>query len=510
MSKKFLTDFLDNEYWYGGIVSEGDIFPLSAKDTWSYDLSINNTANQISSIFLSTKGRVISSKSGFFIEFQQGKIFIDKDICEINLHQATEPTLKGAYVLAKNKYFPFTNKQIPEEMYTTAQFNTWIQLLYNQNEQDILAYAKEIIQQGYKPGILMIDDGWNPYYGKWTFDQAKFTNPKQMIDILHKQGFKIMLWICPHISPDSEVYRELANKNYLVKNADGKIAVREWWNGHSALLDMSNPDTQNWIKMQLDNLINNFGVDGFKFDAGDARFYYPDDITFGNVSPNEQSYLWAKFAEQYDYNELRASMNNSGNCLVQRLADKDHRWEKGGIASLIPHHLIQSLFGYPYNCPDMIGGGEYLNFLENKHRLDAELFVRHAQISCLMPLMQYSAAPWKFLPSKYNEACFNAYKIRQQFIDEIKHLFKQTALTGMPITTPLEFYFPNQNLHTVKQAFMLGNKILVIPITQKGITTQNIILPQGKWQSIDGKIIEGGQEISVDVNLNTILIYKLI
>ena len=54
-----------------------------------------------------------------------------------------------------------------------------------------------------------------------------------------------------------------------------------------------------------------------------------------------------------------------------------------------------------YTCPDMIGGGEYLNFLENSSNLDEELFVRYAQCAALMPMMQFSAAPWRVL-SKEN------------------------------------------------------------------------------------------------------------
>lgn len=509
MKKIFLTDFLDDEYWYGGIVSQGDNFPLNKESIWSFDLSINETVNQATSVYLSTQGRIIGSKCGFGISFEQGKIFID-NMDNVELLQAKENTLQSAYKLAKDKYFPYNTKMMPEEMYNAPQFNTWIQLLYNQNQEDILSYADEILSQGYKPGILMIDDGWSPYYGNWTFDKAKFADAKNMIEILHKKGFKIMLWICPHISPDSLIYRQLANLGYLVKNADDTVAIREWWNGYSAILDMSNPKTKAWIKEQLDYLVNEYGVDGFKFDAGDARFYHDDDITYGSVTPNEQSYLWANFAQEYEFNELRAAMNNGGERLAQRLADKDHRWGKGGIESLIPHHLIQSLFGYAYNCPDMIGGGEYLNFLSNKGKLDPELFVRHAQISCLMPMMQFSAAPWRFLPEEYNKACYKATKVRETFLSDIKFLYEQTAKEGLPITTPIEFYYPHEGLQDEKQAFLLGKNILVVPITEKNVTTQQVSLPKGTWRDLTGAEYIGGQTIEVKVDLDTVLIYKLI
>ena len=65
---------------------------------------------------------------------------------------------------------------------------------------------------------------------------------------LHELGFTVMLWMCPFISPDSAVFRELSGRGYLVRNADGKVAIREWWNGHSAILDLTNAGAVEWSK----------------------------------------------------------------------------------------------------------------------------------------------------------------------------------------------------------------------------------------------------------------------
>lgn len=509
MGKQILTTFLPEEFWYGGIVNQGESFPLDAKSQAEFKLSQNMTVNQMQTIFLSTKGRVIAAKEGFDIFFEQGEILIDTNE-QVQLLQAKEATLKGAYFLAMQTYFPFSQSEIPQEMYTAPQFNTWIQLLYDQNQADILQYADDILEHGYQPGVLMIDDNWNPYYGNWTFRAEKFSDPKQMVKTLHQKGFKVMLWVCPHVSPDSELYRQLVKEDVFIKGHDGKVAIREWWNGYSAILDMSNPAAVAWIKAQLDNLVENYGIDGFKFDAGDAQFYRDDDVTYGNVSANDQSYLWAKFAQNYAFNELRASVNNGGMCLAQRLADKAHSWEVGGIASLIPHHLIQSLFGYPYNCPDMIGGGEYLNFLSQKHNLDEELFVRHAQISSLMPMMQYSAAPWRFLSQNAQELCLKAADLRAKYQATINALFKQTAKTGLPITAPLEFYFPNEGLANVTQQFMLGDKLMIAPVIYKDAHEIEVVLPTGKWQDDLGNTFEGGQTIKRSVDLTSVPVYELI
>ncbi len=154
------------------------------------------------------------------------------------------------------------------------QYNTWIELMYDQNEKDILKYAQDIINNGYPPGVLMIDDNWQEDYGTWKFSPRRFADPKGMINKLHEMGFQVMLWMCPFISPDSEVFRNLAKEGMLIlepqqtkeiswDNTQNKAAIIRWWNGSSACLDLSNPKTQKWFKGRLDYLVNEFGVDGF-------------------------------------------------------------------------------------------------------------------------------------------------------------------------------------------------------------------------------------------------------
>ncbi len=502
--------FLEDEVWYGGVVSEGVKFPLTATDSWSIDMSLNTTVNQITTALISNCGRVIGSKKGFQVSVNMGEITISSQKAQVKILESNDKTLRGAYHLAKETFFSFDNQLIPKAMYQNAQFNTWIQLLYDQNQTEIIQYAQDIIRNGYSPGVLMIDDGWSPYYGYWDFDRKKIPDPKKMIEELHALGFVVMLWVCPHITPDTVEFRDLAKKGYLVKDKTNKVAIREWWNGYSALLDMSHPDAWQWLKDEFDHLVERYGVDGFKFDAGDARFYKDSDITFQSSDANRQSHLWAKFGNQYEYNEMRVSVNNGGKRLVQRLADKDHSWGDNGIRGLIPNQMIQSLFGYPYGCPDMIGGGEYENFLSNYNNLDQELFVRHAQISCLMPMMQFSAAPWRFLDEEYQKECLDAAKIHEEFYLEINQAFQEAAQNGEPITKPLEFVFPDQGLWRVKQQFMLGEKILVAPVYEKETKNHEVILPKGRWQKIGGNIYEGGRSITVTGGLNNIPIFRFL
>ena len=360
--KSYIFKMYENEYWYGPVVNDGIKYPLKFNSKYEVDVYPNKSPNQVNTILLSNKGRYIWCDSGFVLKVYSGVIEILSEKSVPQLYEEGE-TLKEAFLHAANKFFKPNGKVPPKSFFTKPQYNTWIELLYDQREEKILEYANSIIENGMPEGIIMIDDGWSDYYGRWKFNGEKFKNPKGMINKLHELGFKVMLWTCPFITPDTQEFRYLRDRDCLVKNKDGSVSIKKWWNGYSAVLDLTNPEAVKWYLDKNDFLIEEYGVDGFKFDAGDASFYSNDDLTYKKIEANEHSKLWALLGVNYEFNEFRACFQCAGLPLVQRLADKNHRWGYNGVSSLIPNQLAQGILGYSYTCPDMIGGGEYLNFL---------------------------------------------------------------------------------------------------------------------------------------------------
>lgn len=485
---------LQGECWYGGYVHYGEKQPINEDDIIEMDLRSNVTPNQGVPFFISNQGRYLWSEEGFYIKFYKGEITVIGDAI---LKEGLQ-TLKNAYLDAKDNYFPFTNIGIDNALFTKPIYNSWIELTFNQNEADILKYAQDIIEHELLPGVLMIDDGWSDYYGRWSFNLEKFPRPEKMIKQLKRMGFKIMLWICPFITPDTLEYRQARDLNLLVKTPQGKPFICEWWNGYSAVLDMSNPEACEWLDKQLKQL-QQMGIDGFKFDAGDSIYYCEDNITYGKVSPNEQSRLWAKFGEKYKLNEYRVTFKAGGYSLLQRLCDKEHSWNENGIQSLIPNSLLQGITGHPFSCPDMIGGGEYLNFHDKKQgELDQELFNRHSEIACLMPAMQFSAAPWRILSAERFQNIKNSVKVRATYEEEILRLVESAKQTGEPIIRYMEYEFPHAGMERITDQFMLGENVLVAPIYQKEKDSRKVYIPKGSWLYQDEKItsIGGYQEFT--------------
>ncbi|GAI90449.1 unnamed protein product, partial [marine sediment metagenome] len=282
---------------WGGLSSVGHQTPYDAESIATHELWGDNKGNQAQPLLLSSKGRYVWSEQPMKYSFNKGQITVSTRVGQIVTGTAGK-NLRDAYNYSAKNFFP-SNGKIPEELlFTHPQYNTWIELMYDQNEADILKYAQSIIDNGYPPGVLMIDDNWQENYGIWEFSPRRFNDPKGMMKKLHDMGFQVMLWVCPFISPDSEVFRYLAEEGMLIldpqktqdilwANTKNKAAIIRWWNGASACLDLSNPKTQKWFKNRLDHLVNEYGVDGFKFDAGDARYYINDVVSFKSGSPND-------------------------------------------------------------------------------------------------------------------------------------------------------------------------------------------------------------------------------
>lgn len=499
----------ENEAVWGGHIKDGSLMPFAE----GFETSLEyNLSNQESPLLLTSEGQYVWSDAPFDFRVEKGKIVITKHHAPVKVEKAGN-TLKEAFKAASAAYFPADGNMPPQEFYRLPQYNTWIELMYDQNQEGVLNYAQGILDNGLPPGIIMIDDTWQEDYGKWYFHPGRFSDPKAMCDKLHQMGFKVMLWICPFVSMDQYlICREIMEgKGFLLTGAPSweeasEIYPVRWWNGTSAVLDFSNEAAVEWFEKQLRRLMDDYGVDGFKFDAGDFDFYPADALAKGgNVPAWEQCSLFVQLGMKYPYNELRAGWKNAGKPIVQRLHDKAHSWED--LQKLIPEMMAESLMGFSFCCPDMVGGGSFETFLSGETNQD--IVVRSAQVHALMPMMQFSLAPWRVLDNVHYASVLKAVDARKTLMPLIEELFARAAKTGEPIVAPLEYVFPHEGLQAVKDEFMLGDSILVAPLVNEG-TSRQLILPAGEWRAEDGTVYEGGKSYEIEVPLDRLPYFEKI
>ena len=503
------TTLLPGELWWGGLSRDGSRMPYTSQTSLTRDLWANNDENQSQPLLISNRGRYVWCEEPIKYSFQKGTLTVTSRTGVIQNGKAGED-LQSAYAFVSKKFFP-PNGRIPDPaMFSIPQYNTWIELMYDQRQDRILEYARSVIAKGYPPGVLMIDDTWQENYGTWEFSASRFPDPKAMMKELHSLGFKVMVWICPFVSADSENFRHLARQGGLLlrnqhgkpvdwtKNTQDQAAVISWWNGYSALLDLTNPETQTWFHQQLDHLTNEYGVDGFKLDAGDAKYYGDSLVSRHPATPNDHTMLFGKIGLAYGLNEYRASFKLAGTNLVQRLSDKDHSW--ADLQNLIPDIVAQGLMGYAYVCPDMIGGGQWMAFREGAV-VDQELVVRSAQVHALMPMMQFSVAPWRVLNAENNAICLKMAQLHQKFGAKIVALAKESAKTGEPIARSMLYNYPKSDYGKIIDQFMIGTDLLVAPAVQKGTRSRTVTFPPGTWLGDDGSKVKGPTVQTIKVPL---------
>lgn len=501
-------DLEPDEWWWGGAVADGLAMPFGAHPH-RRDLAVNagllhapgDGANQSAPLLLSSRGRFVWSEQPFAYAFDgAGSLSISG--VDLVVDRAGE-TLRSAYRAASDRFFPASGHTPADAMFTAPQYNTWIELPYHPTQEGVLRYARGVLDHGFPPGMIMIDDRWSVDYGSWRFDPGAFADPRAMVAELHDWGFAVMLWVVPFLSPDSESSRDAVRNHWVVCEADGEPAVRRWWNGWSTVLDLTHPDAVDWLRGELRRL-QDIGIDGFKLDAGDLRDYRTDDRTLAGTGPAGQCEAWARLAEEFAANELRACWKRGGRPLAQRLHDKPRSWGPDGLGSLIGEGIAQGLIGHAFGCPDMIGGGELGSF-GGDSPIDQELFVRFAQCSALFSMMQFSLVPWRVLDDQHLAAVRAAVELRQSLLPEIMALVRHAADTAEPVLRPLAYHHPGYE-HVVDQ-FLLGEDLLVAPVLEQGATVRTVRLPPGRWVDAadrSGAVVEGPAEVSVPVSMDTL------
>jgi hypothetical protein len=485
-----------DEYWWGGDTADGYQMPFA--DGYRADLR-RPSDNQAMPLLVSSHGRYLWSDSPFAIELS-GSVLTVQPYADGTIEVGSgDASLRGGYVAAARHFKPSGGRPA-DVMFIAPQYNLWIDMPFEPTQEAVERYADQVLSNGFPPGLLAIDDMWSESYGNWTFHAGRFPDPEVMTARLHELGFTVMLWVVPLVTPDTAAFRSLARRGVLVLDANGDPAIGQWWNGHSAAIDLLNPDAAAWLSTEFQRLRSHIGVDGFKFDGGDVSFYRSMDL----VDPERYTAAWNALATRFPVNELRASWLAAGLPLVQRQRDKAHSWdEKDGLGSLIPNGLAQGLTGHAFTCPDMIAGGDYQKFPLGRESasLDPELFVRSAQCQALFPMMQFSAAPWRLLDRRHLDLCLDAARLHSAHGSEILRLADAAARTGEPIQRHMSYVFPGHGYEHVHDQFMLGDALMVAPVTVKGQERRTVSIPPGCWTGDDGAQVVGPCEVEIEVPL---------
>ncbi len=502
-------ELLADECWWGGVARHGDQMPFTARSEYRTELGADLLGNQGCPLLVSSAGRYVWSEEPFSFEFKGGLLTIEEALGRIERGQGNGD-LRGAYLAAARKFFPPSGKTPTELSFRAPQYNPWIEMLRHPTQEKVSNYARAILDAGMPPGVLIIDDWWYRSNCTWRWDREAFPHPERMVCGLHEQGFLVVLWISHFVTPDTQNFLDLRDWGYLLHDGEGEPIIEKWWNGYGGIVDLSHPDAFAWFQGELDKLVADYGIDGFKFDGGDPHFFQGNFKSHSPHTPNDFCEDFARIGLKYPLSEYRACWKLGGQHLIQRVRDKHHRWGEKGMVDLIPTALAQGLLGYAYSCPDMVGGGEDTSFTDPSFRFDQELFVRWAQCSAFFPVIQYSILPSRVLDDEHLSLVMAMLELRQRMSGEILELARHAAATGEPMMRHMEYVFGGEGLDGVLDQYMLGDKYLIAPVLAKGAVSRTIRFPSGRWVGDDGSEVTGPCEAEVPAPLSRLPWYTRI
>ena len=498
--KTHLSDIplLDGERWWGGGGGDGQNQPYGDGDSPRIDLRTHGSTS--SPLLVSSRGRYVWSEKPFGYEFKGGHLLLDSDMEEIAPVRAGD-TLRDAYLAAAKAHMRFDGRTPPDVFFSLPQWNNWIEIfLHGMDQKAADDYTAELAASGFPCGVYMMDGGWLSHQGSYEFYEKDFPDPHGLFDRIRSHGWTPLIWTAHFVSPDSREYKRLRYHeihrclDYLAyRKAPGSkaAAVVRWWSGISAIYDLTKPEAAAFYAKTLKDFAAAYGIAGFKFDAGDPAMFV-EDCRFHDetAEPVDYTRLYAELAaREFPYHEIRVSWKCGGLPLVTRLNDRAHTWTgPSGQDTIIPQILAAGLLGAPYSLADMVGGGLETSFV--RREIDEALFVRSAALQALLPMMQFSPAPWRHLSPEGVETCRAFANLHVAFAPYILECARHAAKTGEPIVRAMEYEFPGQGFARPMQQFMLGSRWLVAPVLSPD-GAKTVELPAGRWRDDLGAIHAG-------------------
>lgn len=360
----------------------------------------------------------------------------------------------------------------------------------------------------------------------FTWNTKYFPHPKKLITDLAHHGFKAVAIIDPGIKIDEKypVYKEGKERDFFCRRGDDYYMEGQVWPGRCRFPDFTNPEVREWWGGLFAGLIED-GVSGIWNDMNEPAVFgtgtFPNDVRHHYdgfpCSHRKAHNIYGMLMARATVEGLQKNMNGrrpftitrSGYSGVQRYAstwtgDNAATWEHLKLAVLMLQRL--SISGISF-CGSDIGGftGEP----------DAELYTRWIQFGAFSPFMRVHSAgdtrerePWTF--GSETEAIVRKFiELRYRLMPYIYTSFRGHVQNHVPILRPLFMIDEDQpDLFSTDDVFAYGEKILVAPITDAGVSSRDVYLPRGVWYHYwNNEVLEGGRTIAADAPLDSMPVF---
>jgi alpha-glucosidase len=388
--------------------------------------------------------------------------------------------------------------------------------------------AAEFRKRNIPCDVMYLDIDYMEGFRCFTFSKEHFPDPSGLTKQLDDMGFKTVVIIDPGIKVDPEysIYTDGLAKDVFCRRQDGALMEGDVWPGKCVFPDFTNPRVRDWWSNLFGVLTDN-GVAGVWNDMNEPAVFeigtFPEDVRHDfdgeSCSHRKAHNIYGHMMAKATYEGLKKFMMPRRPFVITRSAysgiqkwssvwtgDNAATWEHLHIASQQCQRL--SISGVSFSGSD-VGG-----FIGEP---DGELYTRWVQMAAFHPFMRTHSAsnetgfdqePWSF-GTQFEGICKKFIQMRYRLLPYIYTAFWQNFRYGTPMLRPLAFVDQtNIETHQRNNEFMLGDHLLVCPVTKQGAKELTTYLPAGGWyHNWDDQYLKGSKEVTVAAPLKQIPLF---
>lgn len=391
----------------------------------------------------------------------------------------------------------------------------WYRIYGGGNEKTLEELAKQFREEGIPMDVLGLEPGWHSHSYSCTYKWSNmFPHPKEMIDKMAGQGYKLNLWEHVYVYPKAPFYQEL-----LPYSGDYEV-----WNG--LVPDFATEGAcQLFEDYHRDTFVKQ-GIAGFKLDECDNSDYNPSNWAFPDS---------AEFPSGMDGEQMHLAIGTLYQNLIYRIYKQENRRtysqvrSSGALAAPLPFVLYSDLYDHKQFIRGVVNAGfsgllwcpevrSCANGDDLLRRLQTVVFSGHAMINS----WRIPSPPWKQTDIRKNLAgetmdtadyytaeCRKLFELRMSLLPYLYSSFVEYGCTGKPPVRALVLDYPeDMEARMVDDEYLFGESMLVCPLTYEDGTSRKVYLPEGKWHHFfTGEVLEGGRSLEVYADYDEIPVF---
>jgi len=336
---------------------------------------------------------------------------------------------------------------------------------------------------------------------EWRPDSLTYPDFRRFCKEMEAQGVRVLGYINPFLLEGTPMTDEAVSRRLIVHRRDGSPYLIPFGGFKGYMLDLTNPDARTWIKDIIRrNMIGN-GLSGWMADF--AEWLHFDALLNSGIDPkdyhNRYAADWALVNREAIQEAGRdgdiAFFSRSGwtgsagiSTLFWAGDQMVSFQEHDGLPSAINALLSSGLSGIQLNHSD-IGGYTAINYpVFKKYLRDKELLFRWIEFEAFTPVFRTHEGLLpndmvQYYTDDETQLFFARFaRLHKRLEPYFRQLVKEAVETGIPVVRHPWLVCPDDPacLDT-RQQFLVGDDLLVLPVTARGQKVVSGYFPDGDW-----------------------------